>query len=270
MIIEQLLAEDNLTVSEKQIAHFILNKDHAIEHLTSSQLGEKSLSSQSSVIRLYKKLGFKTYREFLAALIIERNEYFKIQDMPHKHLSHYFTSFKDIQQTISRLYAEAMINTNFLINQNDIIRVCNRIMSATSIDIYGCGISDTIAKQMAFKLQSLGLPCAFQNGLNHHYIQKLNEKSNISILITLTGQNESILHFAKVLNERHVYTVAIMGRDSEELKHLCQDCLQFFSNKYDDIDVMCATFTAEYVVNMIYAILISRIQATHFQNIEKS
>ena len=54
-----------LTESEKQIAHYLLEKSHYINQLTCEELGKVSFTSQSSVSRLCKKLGFITFREFL-------------------------------------------------------------------------------------------------------------------------------------------------------------------------------------------------------------
>lgn len=48
--------------------------------------------------------------------------------------------------------------------------VCNRMMNASSIDIYGIGITGTIAQQMAFQFQSIGLSWIFHNDFNEAYI----------------------------------------------------------------------------------------------------
>ncbi|MFQ7173555.1 MAG: MurR/RpiR family transcriptional regulator [Thomasclavelia ramosa] len=77
MIIEHLLDDNNLTNTEKSIAQFLLNKDQKINNLTSSELGKQSYTSQAAVTRLYKKLGFNNFREFLSTLILERNDYLK-------------------------------------------------------------------------------------------------------------------------------------------------------------------------------------------------
>lgn len=260
MIIEQLLNEDNLTESEKHIAHYILDKSHDIDNLTSTEFGKASFSSQSSVIRFYKKLGFTSYREFISALIIERNEYFKVQDVSQiEHPSSLFSSYEDIQTTISRLYAETIIQTNLLLDKNTIIRICNRLMNATTIDVYGIGISDTLAKQLAFKLQSLGLNCNNKNGLNAHYIQSLDHR-NVSICISLTGHNESIIKIAKELSQKKIYTIAISEVVNPELVSLCHENIFIYHNKYTDLDIMCSMFGVEYVINIIYACIISRLQ----------
>lgn len=72
MIIEHLLDDNNLTNTEKSIAQFLLNKDQKINNLTSSELGKQSYTSQAAVTRLYKKLGFNNFREFLSTLILEK------------------------------------------------------------------------------------------------------------------------------------------------------------------------------------------------------
>ena len=154
MIIEHLLDDNNLTNTEKSIAQFLLNKDQKINNLTSSELGKQSYTSQAAVTRLYKKLGFNNFREFLSTLILERNDYLKYNDLPTEHPEQYFTSLEDTEKVIASLYEKAMIQTNRLLDKNVVNRVCNRILSASFIDIYGIGLSDTIAKEMCFKLQS--------------------------------------------------------------------------------------------------------------------
>ena len=260
MIIEKLLSEENLTESEKQIAHFILDKTNKIDNLTSTQLGKASYSSQSSVMRLCRKLGFESYRAFISVLTIERNEYFKVNELPEDLPSQFFSSYEDIQATISRLYAETMIKTNLLLDKNKMIRICNRIMSAETIDIYGIGLSNTIAKQFVFKLQSLGLHCTYHTGLNQLYIDKINTKTNISILISLSGKNEAILNISNILNEHSIYTAAITNHKVKKFIDAHPDTLVFYTNEYTDIDSMCAIFAAQYIIDQIYALIMSRIQ----------
>lgn len=60
--------------------------------------------------------------------------------------------------------------TNLLLDKNFMTHVCNRMMNASSIDIYGIGITGTIAQQMAFQFQSIGLSWIFHNDFNEAYI----------------------------------------------------------------------------------------------------
>ena len=259
MIIEKLKDESQLTESERLIAHFLLDENNQIENLTSIEVGKRSYASQSAVVRLYKKLGISTYREFISKLVIEKREALKAENLVDDNPSQYFSSYDSTMNTIIKLYEKTLTNTNLLMNQNVVLRVCNRLMNATSIDIYGVGISYTIAKSMAFKLQALGMHASDHNGTNHYYLENMKDiKRNVSILISLTGSNETILNIAQKLKDKNAYTVGIMGRKDEKLNEYCQDCLLFDTHIYDDVDVMCSTMAAGYIVDLIYGILISR------------
>lgn len=241
-----------------------LIKKNNIENLTSTELGNRSYSSQSTVIRLYKKLGLNNYREFMTKLAIEKKEYRRAEDILNGLPFQKFASYEDTKNTVIQLYEKILIETNLLIDQNTMIRISNRLMSASSIDIYGIGISGNVAEQMAFKLQSTGCcsNCSYQNGLNYYYIQNMNNyQSNVSVLFSLTGSNETMLNIAKILKEKGIYTISITAKTETELIQLCQENLFFGNLDYQNIDVMCSIFAAEYLVNFIYSLIISKRQS---------
>lgn len=264
MIVNQLKNNDNLTQSEQMIAKYLLDKNNNISDITAIELGKRSYTSQGSVTRLYKKLGCNSYREFISTLIIEREEYYKYNKITNDNPGKFFTSITDIQKVISSLYSQTINRTNLGIDSNTFTRICNRIMSAKSIDIYGVGISDTIAKQMAFKLQALDLPSKYHNGINKLYIKNMkNKNTNISIFITLSGYNTLIQEMVNELKNYGIYTVVLMGKKNNELIALCSDYLLFDTSIFDDVDSMISTFSAEYIVNLIYATLIYKIQVPY-------
>lgn len=260
MIIEKLIDEEGLSESEKQIARFILNKDNNIADLTSTELGKKSFSSQSTVIRLYKNLGIKTYREFISRLVIERNEFFKSHDLSVQDPNQCFSSYEDIQSTISNLYTKIMIKINLGIEKNTITRVCNRIMNAKSIDIFGTGMSDTLTKQLGFKLHTLGITVTDYNGLNYLYLQNITDTSKITIIISLIKSDDVILKIAKAIKEKNLYMVAICNKNDSALIDLANDCLTFEDNEFEPLNVMTTFFAVEYIENLIFSLLVSRYQ----------
>ena len=126
MIIEKLKDESQLTESERLIAHFLLDENNQIENLTSIEVGKRSYASQSAVVRLYKKLGISTYREFISKLVIEKREALKAENLVDDNPSQYFSSYDSTMNTIMKLYEKTLTNTNLLMNQNVVLRVCNR------------------------------------------------------------------------------------------------------------------------------------------------
>lgn len=265
MIIERLLNNDDLTNTEKSLASYLLNKDHDINNLTSKQLGQLSYTSQGAVTRLYKKLGFKNYREFIATLIIERNDYFKYHDLSNEHPEQYFTTLNDIENVISSIYEKTMIHTNLLLDQNVINRVVNRMIGASCIDIYGIGITETIANELYFKLLIFNLPVHIHSGANMRYLEQIhNQERNVSILISTTGNNELISHIAKYLTQKNIYTVGIVGVQGTKVAPFCRDVIRFDTSLFRDVDALCSTFAAEYIINILYAALFYRFESEKY------
>jgi len=262
MIIDHLLNGNNLTATEKHLANYILDKNNNLENITSIELGKQSFTSQSAVTRLYKKLGMKTYREFISTLIIERNEYFKIRDFSLQSPIQYFSSFEETQKTLSSLYTQILVNTNLLLDKNVLIRVCNRLMNATSVDIYGVGISDTLAKQMHFKLQSIGIYSIYQNNFNPYYIKNMRDnKNHVTILIHLTELNDDIIKISRELKQKDIYTVSILNKEYANMS-ISQDTLLFDVTDNEEIEFMNSSFAAEYIINLIFAMLLYRRKGT--------
>ncbi len=259
MVIEKLIDGKNLSESEKQIASFVLNKQNHIDNLTSTELGKRSYTSQSTVIRLYQKLGIKSYREFLSLLIVERNEFFKSHDLLESSPEKLFSSCENVQTMIPALYNQVISDLNLLLDRNTVNRVCNRIMNAQSIDVYGLGVSSIVAKQLVFKLQSLGMSCAYHGEVNSFYIQNTqNNKKSISIVISLGESHENILKICQLLKEKNIYTISICHKDENDIIDLCQDNLFFTSYENEYINMICSFFSVEYIINIVYPLLMFR------------
>lgn len=53
-----------------------------------------------------------------------------------------------------------------------------KIRRAEKVDLYGSGVTESIAELCAFKFETLGIECAVHNGINEHYFlsEKLTKK----------------------------------------------------------------------------------------------
>ena len=261
MIIEKLIDKDVLSDTEKQIAHYILNKENHIENLTSIELGKKSYTSQSSVVRLYKKLGMKSYREFISQVIVERNEYFNIKDVIEDIHEEQRSSFEGIIKIISGLYVQTMVNTNRTIDKNILVRVCNRILSAKVVDVYAFGKDKQFAQKLTEKLQTLGIYCTCHSVYNPSYIKLgQNKIQRVSLIIYLSDDGNISQNIANLLKEKNEYSVAICSTKEKELMLTCQESINFNIGSYRCYEDICFAFAIEYIINIIYLTLLIRSQ----------
>lgn len=262
MVVEKLKSKENFTYSEKLIADYLLDTQNKIENLTSTELGKVSFTSQSAVIRLYKKLGLSTFRQFITLVAIEKKEYLKSLNELTNQPSQTFTSYEATQKTMMNLYQKIINETDFSLNKNNVIRLCNRLTYASSIDIYAIGNASTLAKQLTFQLQTLGKTAIYHHSFNQSYIQNMTEvKSTLSIIVTTSQINEDMMQMIRNLKEHHIYVttiqVASFGNTME-----CSDAITAAISYYDDLDIICSHISLEYIIHFIIAILISKMNDT--------
>ena len=73
--IEKLKKKENFTGVEISLADYILKNIDHVQNMSLQELAAASYVSKPSAIRLYRKLGFKNYREFSVALQVEKIRY---------------------------------------------------------------------------------------------------------------------------------------------------------------------------------------------------
>ena len=261
MIIEKLENNNNLTDSEKLIANYLLNKETRLEGLTSTELGKQSFSSQSAVIRLYKKLGIKNYREFITTLAIERKEYFRTQDLQYIDPKDYFSSYENTIDTVNKLYEKIMINANLNLDKNIVIRVCNRILNSNDIEIYGFGLSNTVAKQLSYRFQYMGMNSSCFDDVSTVYISKIKEPNKkVVILVSLSEYQDHLKQFIQILKQKGIYTIIITDKQFEQDLDMKQDCLLFDKSLFSDMGIMSSVYSCNYIIDLLCALLTSRIE----------
>ncbi|MCD7808343.1 MAG: hypothetical protein LUH02_03295 [Erysipelotrichaceae bacterium] len=263
MIIEKLLEGTNLTETEKQIAKYLLDESNPIDHITSNELASKSYTSQSSVVRLYKKLGISSYREFIMKLSLERKEYYQSQDLFENDITENFKSYDLIMMTLTKMYNKTITNTKLKLDRNTITRICNRIISIHTIDIYASGYGEAIGLRLQTALQSLGKYCTFNNHINQLYLNNISDsKNHMAILITLDN-DQGIIHIAKALKEYHIYSVVFLDSLESELVYICQDVIIYDKTEISiplELETITAMISIEYIVLLLLSLVYAKTQ----------
>lgn len=258
MILEKLAQESNLTPSEREIARFILAETTDLRGLSSEELGKRTYTSQATVTRLYQKLGYQTYREFIVALNEQLNERHRANNMirdnrPFREDS----TYADVIETLPHLYTKTAINTKLMLDEMVVKEVARQISHAQMVDIYGSGITSTLAEQLAFKLRALGIFCQTHSGYNSSYVEQIaSDRTHVSIVISLTGRNKMMEQVAQRLTANELPVVIIAGslRQTELLPG--DYVLSLDRNHYFGIDTMSSLFSAHYLIDLIFSLLL--------------
>lgn len=264
MIIDKLERMDDFTSQEKEIAKYILENPTLIKELSTEELAKATFTSQATVVRLCKKLETKGYNDFKLKLSTEYLEAARVREALKDEPITKESTYEDIIDVIPKMYDSAITNTKLMLNSNVINRVTNRLKEARKIDLYGYGISYSIARQASFKFLSIGIDSMAHDGLNEHYIAASRDHSHmVAILISFTGKNSSIIKIAKYLRSHGIYVVGITGYKSPEMIESCNEVIQIDNKKIIlSMEVITSVIGTQYVLDIFFSMLL----ASNYEN----
>lgn len=260
MIIDALEKQHKFTNSEIKVANYILeNYNSNLLSLTSKELGEKTYTSKSTILRLCKKTGVYTYSEFIRKLEVEFNEKERVKQLLNSEPVNENTNINDIVNIVPSLYDKALTNTKISLNYQSLNQIIKILNEANIIDIYGVGISYDCASTAKFKFQSIGLNCSAHNGLNEHYALSTKRlKNRVAIVISFTGENEIMVSTAKFLKGLGTYIIGIGSDNAYKLKKECNEYLDIYSKELIMSMEMVAPFISiTYVFDLLFTALLT-------------
>ncbi|HTV72954.1 MAG TPA: MurR/RpiR family transcriptional regulator [Candidatus Acidoferrales bacterium] len=143
----------SLRAAEQRVADFILKHPEELIHLTVTELAEKTQTSESTVVRLCQKIGYKGYQEFKIMLA---------RDLvgPTETVYEEIVSTDDIptlKQKVFAANAQALKDTMEVLQDDELERAVVAISKARRIEIYGIGGSAPLAFDAYHKFMRLGL-----------------------------------------------------------------------------------------------------------------
>lgn len=265
MLLEKLKEEANLTNHEKEVARYILEHMDEIPEMSASELACVSFTSKATVVRLSQKLGLTGYQEFKRKLAEEMHQKRRIDQMLANEPITDQSSYRDIISTLPVLYDKAVTNTRLALDKNRMRRINHILQSAENIDIYGTGISYSLAQSAAFKFATLGLEASAYESINGHYLAARKQKKTISFLVSFTGANRTIIQIAKYLRKAtQNYVVGIMGPHNEAVRKWCHEIVDIPNrDSLLSLDVISSFSAVTYVFDIFFALLLSGCYEDH-------
>lgn len=266
MILSILKEQKDFTQSEREISDYILSHPLDIQEDLMDDLAKKTYSSKATIVRLCKKAGAKNYQDFKKQIEIEYREDLRVEKLLEEEPVTRETSYDEVLEIIPALYDSSIVATKQRLNQNDMNRIINKLLATKHMSLYGTGITYTLALQSAFKFQSLGIDCHAYNGLNEHSILS-SHAEDVSILMTISGENPEILKIASFLKKYHQMTIGI-GDVKGVLKEMTDYYLPIEIGKdILSMEVMTSCTSIMYVLDVLFTMYLIR---TYDQNVETS
>jgi DNA-binding MurR/RpiR family transcriptional regulator len=202
--------QKNLTIAEQTVANYILNHADKVVISTVTSLAEATSTSLATVLRLIKKLGYKTFGEFKLDLTINLVE-------AKKHENAY-------PKTLMEEITDSIAATQDTLDYESIQAVASTLAEAQKIVICGYGVSYAVAYFLYFKLLKLGLPAVLvSNSYEAEAITPLHNKNEVLVVVSGSGSSKNILKLAQSFKDSGNLVVSFSNMEKSPLNQIC-DC----------------------------------------------
>lgn len=208
---------------------------HVIDHLDDifelgvRELANNTFTSTATVIRMYKKLGCKSFNEFKQVLISYfRNEAFS-SEKEYKRLS------EDLQFALTDVF------------HDQIIQGANLIQLAHTILVFGVGKSGAIAAYGARYLSNVGHFALAVQDLNYPPLLHCQD-DDVVIAVSESGETEVLIQQMNNYRENNVKIIAITAHSQSSLAGLADFVITYQTQSY----ILPQTYSLTSAVGAIY------------------
>lgn len=178
--------QPSLTVSENEIAQYVINNPDQVVASTITATAQSTHTSEASINRFCKKIGFKGFNSFKVALA---------QDSFYNSMREAEPASQDsFIAAISQDYRHMLINTTAMLDENQVFRAAAEMYKASHIYIFSMSYTRFVAQQLEFRLGMVGL-----------YAKAITDLNDVRILASGIGRDDVVLVIAPTLLVRELY-----------------------------------------------------------------
>lgn len=270
-IIENLRINlEHFSSGQKKIAEYILQHKEAITGYSSQVLAEKIGVSQSSIIKFIQLLDFDGFTKFklqLAADIVRGNLHDKQLSPLHNQIER-TDSLELVAEKLLQEKQQALIQTTSGVNFQILHSLINKIIQAQRIQIIGIGNSALTAKDLAYKLQKLGLAVTAEPD-THIQLAVVQSLTPIDLLIIISyaGSHKELCLSAKTAKKNNVPVYAITSLQQSPLRKIADYSLDTIA---DEVHWRSSSISSRTAQNTISDLIFMGVVQLLGENAEKN
>ncbi|HXW76668.1 MAG TPA: MurR/RpiR family transcriptional regulator [Candidatus Eremiobacteraceae bacterium] len=195
-----------LRTAEKRVADYIRDHPEELIHLTVTELADATQTSESTVVRLCQKLGYKGYQEFKIMLA---------RDLvaPADTIFEAITPTDPIDVLKSKVFQaniQALRDTIEVLSDDMLRRAADAIGGAAKMEIYGIGGSSSIAWDAYHKFHRIGIECIAHSDSDMMATSAtLLGPGDVALGISHTGSTRDVVDAMRFAKEAGATTICL-------------------------------------------------------------
>lgn len=244
----------NFTSVEKNIANFFRNNEEIMD-FSAKSISNRLFVSEAALSRFAKKCGYRGYREFI---------YQYEQNLTERNLK-----IVGNAGSVLNMYQELLNKTYSLIDQKQIMRICEYMADASRVFVCGKGSSGLAAMEAESRFMRIGVDIDSITDSDIMRFQTVFQNSKSMVIgISVSGMTESILYFLQQAHEKKSKTVLITAHKNGRISSYCDEIVLIPSLKYLNYgNVISPQFPILIFLDIIYSYYVSmdkrRMQVLH-------
>ncbi|MFC5401286.1 MurR/RpiR family transcriptional regulator [Cohnella soli] len=258
--------KDSMTPVEKLVAEYILENTDEVPHLSIKSLAQMSKTSDASVLRFCKTLGYSGYRSFIVSISAslgsrdedQKDQYTDIQ--PGDDLS-------IIISNVSLNNMKSIEDTLSVIDRNEVARAVKVLRASTRIVFFGIGASGIVCRDGEQKFSRINKMChAYTDGHSQLTAGTLLGKGDVAIFVSNSGDTVEIIEALELVKKNGVTTIAITKYNKSELAEK-SDILLSISTP--ELTFRSGAMGSRIAMLTIIDILFAGVASAEYQNVKK-
>ena len=213
---------DRLSNNEQKIAQVILDAPESVVGLSSSAFAEQAGVSQSSIIKLAQKLGFKGFPALKQALNEEltRKKVLDVSGTLHGDIQQNDTA-KVMAQKLSQSKLSAIVETTNALDYENLDQAVTVLNKANKVHLVGLGGSAIVMKDLSYKLMKIGITalCELDSHVQITIAQTLNA-NDVMVVCSFTGNRKEVVIAAEIAKQRGATLIAITGLNDSPIRRM--------------------------------------------------
>lgn len=244
----------NFTSVEKNIANFFRNNEEIMD-FSAKSISNRLFVSEAALSRFAKKCGYRGYREFI---------YQYEQNLTERNLK-----IVGNVGSVLNIYQELLNKTYSLIDQKQIMRICEYMADASRVFVCGKGSSGLAAMEAESRFMRIGVDIDSITDSDIMRFQTVFQNSKSMVIgISVSGMTESILYSLQQAHEKKSKTVLITAHKNGRISSYCDEIVLIPSLKYLNYgNVISPQFPILIFLDIIYSYYVSmdkrRMQVLH-------
>jgi DNA-binding MurR/RpiR family transcriptional regulator len=206
--------QSSFTVSENEIAQYVMNNAETVVTNTISAIAKKTNTSEASINRFCKKLGFKGFNSFKISLA--QDNFFNSSMRENSE-----GESDGLISSMNSDYRQMIKSTSAMVDESVFTIAAEAVKEARIVYIFSYSSTAFVAGELGFKLAAIGKNAKVVTDVDLMRISAVNiEPLDLAVVIAPTLLTRELYPVVSSCKERGAKVLAITSYDSPKLNSL--------------------------------------------------